>query len=230
MTQDAYFTKLKARGKLTLSGADVKPFLQGLITNDINQLDTQDSIYACLLTPQGKFLYDFFITQKNNKIIMDCEGNERAESLAKHLTMYKLRADVTIDVERETEVYVILGSDAFGYKDPRHEDMGYRSFEKPDLPEKSFDEWDKHRISLTIPDGSRDLIPHKSTLSEGKIDTLNGVSYDKGCYVGQELTARMHYRGLAKKHLYTVNLNDIPDKAELRSSCGDIGIALLKNG
>ena len=108
--------------------------------------------------------------------------------------------------------------------------MGFRSFDKPDnIPEKPFEEWDKTRIELTIPDGSRDLIPQKSTMDEARMDQLGAVSYDKGCYVGQELTARMHYRGLGKKHLQTVNLNALPEGAELRSSCGDIGIALVKN-
>jgi folate-binding protein YgfZ len=108
--------------------------------------------------------------------------------------------------------------------------MGFRSFDKPSFDEKPFEEWDRLRISLTIPDGSRDMIPEKSTLMESNIDQLSGISFEKGCYIGQELTARMHYRALVKKRLKTVFLNEIPADAELRSSCKDIGIALIKEG
>ena len=229
MTQTPFYTKLKQRGGIIISGTDRVSFLQSLISNDVTLLDQQNCVYSCLLTPQGKFLYDFFITEANDDaLFMDCEGGERLQSLAKLLNMYKLRADVTIDTQDNIDVYAMIGAE-HGIKDPRHPDMGYRSFDKPEgLDEKPFEEWDKHRITLTIPDGSRDMIPNKSTLSEGNIDKLNGLSYEKGCYIGQELTARMHYRGLAKKHLQTVKLDSLPDKAEVRSSCGDIGLALIK--
>ncbi len=228
MPQEPFFTTLNNRAALKISGKDSRSFLQGLITNDINFLDTQSCIYACLLTPQGKFLYDFFITENNGVLTLDCEGGERASSLAKLLNMYKLRADASIEITDNIPVYAIWDKN-MGTQDPRHEDMGYRSFKKPEnLPEKPFMEWDTRRIKLCIPDGSRDLLPQKSTMDEGCMDQLNAISYDKGCYVGQELTARMHYRGLGKKNLQTVNINELPDGAELRSSYGDIGIALVK--
>lgn len=229
MPQEQFFTTLDNRGVIRISGTNARHFLQGLITNDIQQLDQQDCIYACLLTPQGKFLYDFFITESEDVLILDCEGSERAESLTKLLNMYKLRNPVEITIEPDIPVYVTIGKE-HGVKDPRHPDMGYRSFEKPEnIDEVPFGQWDKHRISLCIPDGSRDLIVGKSTMDEGNMDTLNAISYDKGCYIGQELTARMHYRGLGKKRLQTVSLDNIPEKAELRSSCEDMGIALVKN-
>ncbi|MBI1301864.1 MAG: folate-binding protein [Alphaproteobacteria bacterium] len=244
MTETPYFTRLKNRGALIISGADRTSFLQGLITNDITLLREQDCIYSCLLTPQGKFLFDFFITKQDDSYYLDCEGGERVLALAKMLTMYKIRSDVDIEVKEEIDVFAVIGSNHYGHKDPRHNAMGYRSFEKPDVPEADFENWDKHRIHLIVPDGSRDLIPQNSTLSEGRIDTLNGVSYEKGCYVGQELTARMHYRGLAKKHLHLIHADDLEEKSfpahgepikkdgktigEMRSSCGDVGLALLK--
>jgi len=229
MTQQPFFVKLKGRGHIEIKGKEAKTFLQGLITNDINLLNTQACVYACLLSPQGKFLYDFFITETEETLHLEYEGGERAKSLAQKLNMYKLRAAIDITHHEEKDVYAILGAE-HGHKDPRHEDMGYRSFEKPDnLPEKPFEEWDKHRIALTIPDGSRDLTPEKSTMDEGHMDQLNAVCYDKGCYIGQELTARMHYRGLGKKHLQTVKIDTLPEKAELRSSCDNIGIALVKD-
>ncbi len=247
MTQPSYFTTLKDRGEIRISGTDRRNFLQNLISNDITLLADQPCVYACLLTPQGKFLYDFFITERDGVLYLDCEGGVRARDLAKLLTLYKLRTAIDIDIEENVPVYAIIGSDAHGgYHDPRHIDMGYRTSVKPDeLAEKPFDHWDLLRIGLTIPDGSRDMVPEKSTLLECRIDALHGLSYGKGCYIGQELTARMHYRGLAKKHLYTVTAPDIDMErlpasgtaieingktiGEMRSSCGDVGLALLKD-
>lgn len=228
MTDGFKFSTLKNRGKILVTGNDNKSFLQGLITNDIDLLKNQDCIYSCFLTPQGKFLFDFFITEADDTLILDCEGGDRLTDFAKLLNMYKLRSDVTIEIHDNINIYVLLEND-FGHKDPRHKDMGYRSFQKPTNGlEESFEIWDQHRISLCIPDGSRDLIPKKSTMDEAHMDKINAISYDKGCYLGQELTARMHYRGLGKKHLQTVRLDALPDKAELRSSCGNIGLALVR--
>ncbi|MDB2683048.1 folate-binding protein [Alphaproteobacteria bacterium] len=238
MPDEPFFVTLKNRGLIKISGKDRYAFLQGLITNDIEKLETLPSIYACLLTPQGKFLHDFFITENNNELLLDCEGGQRTEDLAKRLTTYKIRANIEITTTPENTVYSIFNSE-HGIPDPRNSEIGNRSFEKPDCEEKPFETWDTRRITLTIPDGSRDMIIDKSTLLESNIDKLNGIDFDKGCYIGQELTARMHYRGLAKKHLQTITENIRPfgeemrDQngkliGEMRSSCGDIGIALLK--
>lgn len=225
---DSFFVKLKNRGLITLSGEDSVEFLQNLITNDMRLLDTQASLYACLLTPQGKFLHDFFITREGKNILIDCEGSERTVDLENRLKMYRLRKNVDIEYKEQNEVFAIFGAD-HGTPDPRHAEMGRRSFTKPDLVEKPFAEWDRRRINLCIPDGSRDLLPQKSTMDEARMDQLNAIDYKKGCYVGQELTARMHYRGLGKKHLQVVDTSNLPDKAELRSHCGDIGLALVKD-
>ncbi|MCD8562664.1 MAG: folate-binding protein [Alphaproteobacteria bacterium] len=216
---------------MILKGPDAKDFLQGLITNDIGKASPDTLLYACLLTPQGKFLHDFFITeQQDGALLLDCEGGERAADLAKRLGMYKLRKDVTVEMQEQNPVYVVLGDKSLGLPDPRHPSLGYRSFEKPDnLPEAPFVTWDSLRISLTVPDGSRDLIVASSTMDEAQMDSLNAIDYQKGCYVGQELTARMHYRGLGKKHLETIRLDSMPEGAELRSSCGEIGLALVRD-
>lgn len=225
------FIALEKRGLLTLTGPDCQDFLQGLITNDIRKAGPDALLYACLLSPQGKFLHDFFISARDDgAMLLECEGGERAADLARRLSLYKLRKDVTIELQEKCRVYAVFGERSHGLPDPRHEALGRRSFEKPDnLPEAPFAEWDRLRISLTIPDGSRDLIVGGSTMDEAHMDQLNAVDYQKGCYVGQELTARMHYRGLGKKHLATVMLDALPEEAELRSSCGNIGLALMRN-
>lgn len=239
------FVSLPARGIIHVEGQDRHKFLQDLISNDIEKLSAGNILYACLLNPQGKFLHDFFIHQGHDFLLLDCEGGQRAQDLFKRLNMYRLRAHIQISVEDHIPVYAGFGNiPPNAFADPRHQNMGWRSFEKPTShKEGNFSDWDLRRISLCIPDGSRDLIPESSTLAEGRIDILNGVAYDKGCYIGQELTARMHYRGLAKKHLYTVEaINDAPLPAagtnievddrqigEMRSSCGSVGIALIKD-
>ena len=227
---DALCAKLPDRASIIISGPDREKFLQGLITQDIKLLDEQPLIYACLLTPQGKFLFDFFIRRDANAIIIDCEGGERMTSLLKRLSMYKLRSDVQLDPKDNTDVWQIWNN-AYekGYADPRHKSCGYRSYEKPENIEKTtFDIWDEHRIRLEIPDGSRDLIPENSFIFEGRLDDLNAVSYKKGCYVGQELVSRMHHRGLVKKVLKCVEVDNLPEKAELRSNCNGVGLALVR--
>jgi len=239
------FVKLKQRGLIKISGDDRHHFLQGLISNDVKLLNSQASIYACLLTPNGKFLFDFFVLQDEHHLILDCEGGARAEDLAHRLRIYKLRSKVAIDVIPEQDIYAIFSPSApsHSYPDPRHPDMGARSLIKPEeTTEADFNIWDEYRIRLNIPDGSRDMEVEKSTLMECGIDRLQGISWDKGCYMGQELTARMKYRGLVKKSLHAIEFpsGECPppfspltsnDKniGEMRSSCGAIGLALLRH-
>lgn len=248
MPEKATYTSLPRRGLIHVEGPDRREFLQNLITNDLKFLKPGQALYACLLTPQGKFLHDFFVSEGESFVLLECEGGTRAQDLYKRLNAYRLRADVKISVEENIPVYAVLpplippvsgGVWEGAYPDPRHPNMGWRSFEKPDLQEQPLEFWDRQRIKLCIPDGSRDMIPEQSTLDEAHIEKLNGVSYEKGCYVGQELTARMHYRGLGKKHLYAIEgalsepgaeiKSEGKTIGEMRSNCGDMGLALLKD-
>jgi folate-binding protein YgfZ len=182
-----FYVQLPNRGLVHIEGDDRKSFLQGLVSNDVNKASP---VYACLLTPQGKFLHDFFIHEGDRFLLLDCEGGERAKDLYERLLKFRLRSKVQLSVEEQNKIYAIFGAD-IGLPDPRHKDIGNRSFEKPELEEKPFHEWDTRRIHLCIPDGSRDMKVENSTLLESRIDTLNGVDWEKGCYMGQELTARM---------------------------------------
>lgn len=241
----AFYVTLPARGLIHIEGEDRVSFLNALVSNDVSKAGAGILVYACLLTPQGKFLHDFFVHAGDGFLLLDCEGGARAQDLYDRLSKYKLRAKVKLSVEENHPVYAILppsippasGGAWGGAADPRDSRLGHRTFEKPDLEEQPFEAWDRLRISLCIPDGSRDMGVERATLLESRIDTLHGIDWDKGCYIGQELTARMHYRGLAKKHLCTVKIDgaapppftDLPDGAQMRSSCGDLGIALMKD-
>lgn len=251
-TVPSFFVPLPQRGTVRIAGPQRYDFLQRLVSNDLSLLTPQHpALYACLLTPQGKFLHDFFIVEKGETLWLDCEGGERTLDLEKRLKSYCLRTDVMISADPETPLHIVFPKDRAAapppteyFSDPRAPEMGWRSWANPPegLPEHPFSEWDHKRISLGIPDGSRDLIPGISTLAEGRIDRFHGVSYHKGCYVGQELTARMHHRSTGKKHLYPIRFHDAPPPVpgteihlngekigEMRSSCADLGLALLRD-
>lgn len=232
----AFYVTLPGRGLIQIEGEDRKSFLQGLVSNDMDKLVPGRLMYACLLTPQGKFLHDFFVSEGDGVLFLECEGGERAKDLYDRLNKYRLRSKVTVSVEEHIPVYAAFGSDD-GLPDPRDADMGRRSFTRPDSAKQPFELWDMRRIAMGLPDGSRDMEVEKSTLIECNLDKLGAIDWNKGCYMGQELTARMKYRGLAKKHLYPVRITgDIPAPfteigsiGEMRSSCGDVGMALLKD-
>lgn len=226
---------------MVVSGADRISFLQALITNDMKALEHGVCLYACLLTAQGKFLHDFFLTQQDAEVHIDCEGGARAEDLVRRLTLYKLRAQVEIHHKDDRSIYTSWQSLPGGYRDPRHTEMGYRSVIRPEGTADDFAAWDTHRIKRAVPDGSRDMEIGSATLIECGLDKLNAVSFEKGCYIGQELTARMKHRGLAKKHLYSLRLEEpYPEPfsdlvvegkriGQYRSRCGSLGLALIKD-
>ena len=236
--------KLGGRGIIGAAGDDRHIFLQGLISNDIALCKPGQPIYAALLTPQGKFLHDLFIIDKGDSFLIDCES-ARAEDLLKRLNMHKLRAKVVLsNLADEYEVWAAWGGNppsAEWFADPRLPAMGWRAVLKKGVVKAmaDFEAYDRHRLTFGVPDGSRDMLIEKSTLLECNMDRFNAISWTKGCYMGQELTARMHHRGLVKKRLYPVTiegtaqasetviyLND-KDVGEMRSSCGDKGLALL---
>jgi folate-binding protein YgfZ len=209
------------RGCLKISGQDSASFLQNLITHDIELLVQNPYLHACLLTPQGKFLHDFFITKTDNGFLLNAEPETRATDLYKKLSLYKLRAAVEI----------IKEDDRLSYRTP----YGYSFDDEKNAMDE--DTWEKHRFSLARADGSRDADIGTSTLDELNL-TASAVSYTKGCYVGQELTARMHHRGLGKKHLHAVEFDktaperdtELPNKIGImRSSYGRYGLALIRD-
>lgn len=200
---------LERRGVLRLSGKDCRTLLQGLITNDLGKLGPGAPLYAALLTPQGKYLFDFFILEDGDDLLLDCEADLK-EALIQRLTFYKLRADVTIsDVSDEFQVYVFPANsekwtERSVYADPRHAGMGFRAVLKrapKGVEPWSFEDYEDLRLSLGIPDGAGDIEVDKRFILEANLAELNGVDFQKGCYVGQEMTARMNYRGTLKKRL-----------------------------
>jgi hypothetical protein len=202
------------------SGTDARKFLQNLITNDIKRLDT-GPVYSALLTPQGKFIADFFLIPDGNDILMDVD-TDAAAPLISRLNIYKLRADVTIS---ETNLIVSRGlNDApeGAVADPRDANLGWRYYGAEDHNTDTVD-WDVLRVDHKIPEMGRELDAESYILEMG-FEGLNGVDFRKGCYVGQEVTARMKHKTELRKGLVRlVSDADIPENADVVSNGKVIG-------
>ncbi len=242
-----FATELPKRALIQLEGPDKVSFLQGLITNDVTTLEQGKPIYAALLTPQGKFLFDLFIFQIEDVFLIDCE-RERTSELIKRLSMYKLRSKVEITDLRDTyKVFAVsdkqLMPNEIQIIDPRLKELGYRLYTKnQSIDLKLSNNYENHRISLGVPDGSRDIPIDKGVILEYGFDELQAIDWKKGCYMGQELTARTRYRGLVRKRLFPVKIEGespppfMPiflgdtEVGEMRSSASECGLALLRLG
>ncbi len=264
------FIALPHRALLTVAGEDRTAFLQGLVSNDVTRAGAASAIWSAFLTPQGRFLHEFFMAERDGALVLEAEGARRAD-LVKRLSLYRLRSKVSVAPLDGWSVYAAwspdgaaaipaLAADApagaaapfaggLAFVDPRLAAAGLRLW----LPTGAEDgltaaglvagtmaEWDAHRIRLGLPDGSRDLVPEKAILLENGFDELKGVDWQKGCYMGQELTARTKYRGLVRKRLMPVTIDgpvpapgaaitlDAAEAGEMRSSAGGVGLALIR--
>jgi folate-binding protein YgfZ len=260
---------LADRAVLEIAGEDRRSFLQGLVSNDVERVAIDRAVYAALLTAQGKYLHDFFITEIGGAFLLDAEAARLAD-LKRRLGLYRLRAKVTLGENGERYgVAVAFGADALSlldlppepgaaapfaggiaYVDPRLPALGARlllrrgtglaPLESLGFTVEDGTGYDRLRLSLGVPDGSRDLAVEKAILLEAGFEELNGVDWQKGCYIGQELTARTKYRALIKKRLMPVAVEGpLPapgtpvmlgdqEAGEMRSGRDGLGLALLR--
>jgi folate-binding protein YgfZ len=265
----AGYVLLPDRGVLALHGGDVRPFLQGLISNDVAHVRENRAAYGALLTPQGKFLFDFFIVQDSGQLLLDTEGARLGE-LHRRLLIYRLRSKVDIeDRSGQFAVAALIGDhpaevldlpevpgaarvldQGLVFVDPRLPRLGARALLPRDTAPATLaalgfeaverEAYERLRLTLGVPDGSRDLVVEKATLMESGFEELHGVDFGKGCFVGQELTARMKYRGLVRKRLLPVTFTGAPpppgtvirlggrEAGEMRSGIEGQGLALLR--
>ena len=259
-------TLLEQRATLRIGGADARPFLQGLISNDVTKATPTHSLYATLLTAQGRFLHDFFIVQHGDDLLLEV-ARARRDDLARRLSLYRLRSKVTIAPDDGWAVAALWPETALApiglpaspgataahagaivLVDPRLAALGARLLAPRDRLDAALAgftrtplaDYERHRRRLGVPEGGDELVVDKSILLENGIDELNGVDWQKGCYVGQELTARTKYRGLIKKRLLPVEIDGpLPapgtpvthgtqEAGELRSAADGVGLALLR--
>ncbi|PAL25053.1 folate-binding protein YgfZ [Sphingopyxis sp. GW247-27LB] len=192
-------TTLNDRALIRLSGDDVRGFLQGLVTNDVAG---NLPVWAALLTPQGKVLFDFLIWGDEDDLLIDCE-REAADDLVKRLTLYRLRRAITIAREEGLAVHWAPFGD-LGEPDPRLADLGQRWLGPADEGEGVDAGWRAHRLPLGVTEGRTELGDGTTLWLECNAAELNGVSFSKGCYVGQENTARMNWRQKVNRRLVVV--------------------------
>ena len=213
-----YFYKNSNSQFLSIEGEDSNEFLQNLITNDINKCSEDNIIYSCLLSPQGKFLSDFFIFIKDEKYLIETHSFFY-EKLLKKLNLYKLRSKVHINEVNNLHSYSVFGDlqkdldTVIFNSDPRNKNIGLKLIHLKKNPEildslNEINEEKYHQILIqnTVPLSHYDLEENKSLLLENNFENLNSISWDKGCYVGQEITARMKYRALLKKKIYSLEI------------------------
>jgi len=246
------YIPLQSRGVIVLYGPDTRDFLQGIITNDINKLDSQKAIYSLLLSPQGKYLYDFFLIGYGKYILLECE-NIHLQQIIEKLDLLKTYLRVRIkDVNSLYRVGVLFNTKSTEcnelqiiFQDPRHKSLGMRIIHKGEIkqPAGDFTQYEKVRIQNLVPDGARDMVQNSSFPLQYLIDKVNGISFNKGCYVGQEVVNRMSRQETFRRKLYLVEGNstlpnigtkvtneDNEEIGELRSSVDNIGLALLYTG
>ena len=221
MFDDKEYYLFKKRGIILIEGKDRFKFIQGIISNDIELLRKKPSIYSSLLTPQGKFQYDFFISNFKEKFYLECDISEQEELISKFM-MFKLRLDVKVSINSDYNIILSKkklnfsernSSSIFSFYDPRFDNSFFsRTYAnsnflneiKKKYVEINENRYETLRLNNCIPDFSIDATKAKSLLLEMRFDELNGISWTKGCYMGQEITARMKHRNIVKKKIFKV--------------------------
>lgn len=205
--------RLEDRSVIALAGPEARPFLQGLITNDVEKVAPGRAIYAALLTPQGKILFDFLIAEGEGALLIDCARASR-DGLVKRLSMYRLRSKVQIEARDQLSVLAGLsGAPAargVTYPDPRLAELGRRTIgAEAEMPQSAAgaEAYHAHRLALGVPEAG-DFGGERMFALDADLDELHALDFRKGCYVGQELTARMKHRGTTRKRLLPVRTVD----------------------
>jgi folate-binding protein YgfZ len=212
-------TTLQDRAILRLAGEDVRGFLQGLVTQDVLALRPERPLWAGLLTPQGKALFDFLLWAEGDDVLVDCEA-EAADDLMKRLSLYRLRR--RIGIAREEGLAVHWSRDrGEGVADPRLADLGRRWLGPAGAAAEG---WRAHRLSLGVTEGRGELGSDRTLWLECNAAELGGVSFAKGCYVGQENTARMNYRSKVNRRLVVVSAHGVGERT--RAFYPELGLAV----
>lgn len=231
MTQTRPNSLLSQRALIRISASDgaedIREFLQGLLTQDLNGVQPGFPQWSALLSAQGKRLFDFFLWADGDDILIDCE-RDKAEALAKRLKLYRLRRKIGIEVDADNSVHWALNApDTPGESrsDPRLAAIGQRWIEVGNTGEPADDIYKAHRLSLGVTEGEAELGSDKTLWLECNAAELNGVSFTKGCYVGQENTARMNYRQKVNRRMVVVPITDADEKRQ-RIAYPELGLSV----
>jgi len=264
---DFTVSRLDHRAVVELSGSETIEFMQGLVTNDLYELEKSACMYAMMLNTQGRIEHDLLISQHaDDALLLDCSRGS-LEKLVKTIKRYKLRKKISVAVRDDLHVWQAMEASGktpglgdlvaalktnqqqlfLSFEDPRTSAMGHRLICDADKLEQdtvSSDVYHSFRYGVGVPEGSDDLIPGKSSPLESNLEFMNGVSFQKGCYVGQELTARTHFTGVIRKRLTPFIINDgssvevgekipAPGKSKrsagkVVSTFGNVGLGLVR--
>lgn len=229
--------RLDDRALISVQGPDARSFLQGLLTQDVDSLESGELRYGALLGPQGRLLADLFLLGEPEGILLDCRAEQR-DALLQRLSLYRLRANVRLAAD-DRSVFAAWGTDMAGWPaDPRLPNLG-RRFYGAVVPNQATDDWRKRQLDLGVP-SSEDFRLDVDYPIECNLDLLNGIAFHKGCFVGQEVTSRMKRRGKVKSRLLPVSFDGAAPSfgqevlrsdlraGEIRSSCDGRGMALLR--
>ncbi|WP_425407978.1 YgfZ/GcvT domain-containing protein [Hyphococcus sp.] len=238
-------TLLPDRAVISISGQDARHFLKGIVTQDLDRLAPETAVFSALLTPQGKIIADFFVVDANDSLLVDCD-KANAPGLLKRLTLYKLRAKVSIDL---VETLFVLAVDskpstaglenAHVYRDVRCDGLGWRMI-APNNTGHASTRYDENRIAHGVPEFGKDFGPDAMFLMDVNYDALNAVSYKKGCFVGQEVSSRMKRKGEPRRRTLIAEFEGEAAKnggdvtaggtklGELMSRAGNIALASIR--
>ena len=236
---------LSDRGLVRVGGTEAKSFLQGLVTNDILTLVPGEARYAALLTPQGKIIVDFLVTEaateKDGGLFLDCPGALAAD-LVKRLSLYRLRAKIALaDASDPFRVTVAWGVGAqawqpdgavAAFSDPRKAGLG-RRFIVPaasSIADRSTDAavlYEAHRIALGVPKGGEDFTYGETFPHDANLDLLHGLDFKKGCYIGQEVVSRVEHRGTARKRIVRVHFKGAPPPPGSEITAGEVALGTM---
>lgn len=237
----AQLARLADRGVVRVRGRDSEKLLQDLVTNDLDRLGANAARYAGLLSPQGKILFDFFVVRHGDGFLLDVARAKTVE-LTKRLTMYKLRADVEItDVSESFTAFAAWGADSekliegrdITFADPRHPALGLRLLdeikadgEQPNTENDSQQSYDSHRVEIGVPEGGKDYEFGDAYPHEADFDLFNGVSFTKGCFVGQEIVARMQNKSVVRKRAIRIS-GSAPLTSRLEILLGSVPVGMI---
>ncbi|MET0432231.1 MAG: folate-binding protein [Hyphomicrobium sp.] len=237
----AQLARLADRGVVRVRGRDSEKLLQDLVTNDLDRLAPNAARYAGLLSPQGKILFDFFVVRHGDGFLLDVARAKTVE-LTKRLTMYKLRADVEItDVSESFTAFAAWGTDSekliegrdITFADPRHAALGLRLLDeikgdgaRPLTENDSQQSYDSHRVEIGVPEGGKDYEFGDAYPHEADFDLFNGVSFTKGCFVGQEIVARMQNKSVVRKRAIRIS-GSAPLTSRLEILLGSIAVGMI---
>jgi len=225
------------RTVLRVTGSDRESFLEGLVSNAVAQISS-GPVYAAMLSPQGKYLFDFIMSDGDDSILLDVKSSS-AQALAARLTMYRLRADVQIE---DSGLNVIQGFDeppSGSFTDPRTPKLGWRMYSSDERPPLDMNAWEALRVANAVPETGVELLANDTYILEAGFEGLHGVDFRKGCYVGQEVTARMKHKTELKKGIVRVSVEgtvsagspityDGKPAGTLFTVSGDQGLAYLR--